>query len=117
MLRFAADEGFDGRIVEGLRLRVLDIDIVTVQEQLMRGAPDADVLEWAASEDRILLTHDVRTMRGFAYDRVTLGQRMPGVFILTRPYQEGVIIGDLEIVATASLEGEWENRVEYFPLP
>lgn len=73
MLRFAADEDFDGRIVEGLRLRVPDIDIVTVQEQRMRGAPDPEVLAWAASEERILLTHDLETMREFAYQRVLNG--------------------------------------------
>ena len=116
MLRFAADEGFDGRIVEGLRLRVPDLDIVTVQERQIRGAPDTEVLAWAASEERILLTHDLETMRGFAYRRVLNGERMPGVFLLRWPYSIGSVIEGLEAATGASLEGEWDNRVEYVPL-
>jgi hypothetical protein len=41
----------------------------------MDNTPDPDVLEWAAREGRILLTHDVNTMLGHAWDRVRLGFR------------------------------------------
>ncbi len=116
MLWFAADEGFDARIVRGLRLRLPDIDIVTVQERGLRTAPDPDVLAWAGSEGRILLTHDTRTMRGFAYRRAASGQRMPGVFLLRWPYQVGQVIDELEVLAGASLDGEWENQVRYLPV-
>jgi hypothetical protein len=44
MLRFAADENFDGRIVRGL-LRVLpDLDLVRVQDSRVAGFDDASVL-------------------------------------------------------------------------
>ena len=82
----------------------------------MRSAPDPRVLAWAASEERILLTHDRQTMRWFAYERVLNGERMPGVFFLQWPYSVGAVIDGLELVAGASLEGEWENRVERIPL-
>ena len=116
MLRFAADEGFDGHIVEGLRQRVPGIDIVTVQEQRMRRAQDPSVLAWAASEGRILLTHDRDTMSPFAYERVLRGERMPGVLLLLWPYSIGEIIDDLALMAGATLEGELENQVRYLPL-
>lgn len=70
MLRFAADEGFRAAIVDGLRRLNPDIDIVTVQERGLRTAPDPVVLDWAANEERVLLTHDTKTMRRFAYERV-----------------------------------------------
>lgn len=59
MLRFAADENFNNDIVRGLRRRMPDLDIVRVQEAGLSGAIDTDVLEWAAREGRVLLTHDV----------------------------------------------------------
>ncbi len=116
MLRFAADEGFRAAIVDGLRRRNPGIDIVTVQERGLRTAPDPDILEWAASEGRVLLTHDTRTMRGIAYQRVIDGQRMPGVFLVHWTYPAGSTIDELELLAGASLDGEWENQVRYLPV-
>jgi hypothetical protein len=44
--------------------------------------PDPDILEWAAGEGRVLLSHDVSTVPPVAYQRVGDGKPMPGVFIL-----------------------------------
>ena len=46
------------------------------------GKSDPMVLEWAAREMRVLLTHDVRTMRYHAYARLAAGLSMPGVFVV-----------------------------------
>ena len=116
MLRFAADEGFRAAIVDGLRRLNPDIDIVTVQERGLRTAPDPVVLGWAASEERVLLTHDTRTMRRFAYERVQNRERMPGLFIVPWTYAVGSAIAELETVAGASFDNEWENQVRYLPL-
>ena len=52
MLRLAADENFDSRIVRGL-LRVLpELDLVRVQDTELAAAPDPDVLAWAAQIHR-----------------------------------------------------------------
>lgn len=58
MLRFLADENFNGAVVRGLLLRDSKIDIVTVQSAGLAGANDADVLKWAAIHDRVLITHE-----------------------------------------------------------
>jgi hypothetical protein len=60
-MRFAADENFDGRILDGLRARMPHLNIVRVQDTEMYQSPDDKLLEWLAAEERILLTHDVRT--------------------------------------------------------
>ncbi len=62
MLRLAADENFNHAIVRGVIRRNPEVDIVTIQESNLSGAHDEDVLEWAADEGRVLLTHDVSTM-------------------------------------------------------
>jgi predicted nuclease of predicted toxin-antitoxin system len=41
----------------------------------LADAGDPEVLAWAASEGRVVLTHDVRTMTRFAYDRGRLRVR------------------------------------------
>lgn len=116
MLRYAADEGFDKRIVTGLRQRSSAIDIVTVQEQGIRGAPDSEVLEWAADEGRVLLTNDMRMMGGAARSRVAAGLATPGVFIVHAHSPMGQVIDTLELLAGASLDDEWEGQMRYLPL-
>lgn len=70
MLRLVADENFNNDIVRGLLRRKPDLAIVRVQDADLSGADDPTLLEWAAQESRILLTHDVTTMTRYAYERV-----------------------------------------------
>ena len=79
MIRFAADENFSGHILSGLRRKAPELDIVRAQDVQPGGQSDDAVLEWTASEGRVLLTHDVSTMSPFAYERVKSGKPMPGV--------------------------------------
>lgn len=54
-MRFLSDEGFDFRVVEALRSAGHDVEAVAV---VARGAADAEVLELARQDERILLTED-----------------------------------------------------------
>jgi predicted nuclease of predicted toxin-antitoxin system len=93
--RLAADENFNNDIVRGLLRRKPDLDIVRVQDVGLSGSDDASVLEWAAQEDRVLLTHDVTTLTRFAYDRVRAGLLMSGVFEVNRAVPVGLAIEDI----------------------
>lgn len=68
------------------------------------------------TEGRILITHDVKTMSDFAYDRVRDGKPMPGVFEVSRRLPHGQVIEEIVLLAEYSLEGEWEGQVRYFPI-
>lgn len=68
MLRFAADENFNGDIVRGLLRRNPKLDIVRVQDVGLSGADDPSVLEWAAEQRRIVVTHDISTLAKHAFD-------------------------------------------------
>jgi predicted nuclease of predicted toxin-antitoxin system len=78
MLSFAADENFNNDILRVLLRRKPDLDIVRVQDAGLTGADDPQVLEWAATQGRVLLTHDVSSITRHAYDRVAAGLSMPG---------------------------------------
>jgi len=116
MLLLAADENFNNDIVRGLLRRKPDLNIVRVQDVGLSGADDPTVLEWAAREGRVLLTHDVSTITHYAYERVRAGKPMPGVFEVSRDTPIGVAIEDILLLAEYSLEGEWEGQVRYLPL-
>jgi predicted nuclease of predicted toxin-antitoxin system len=69
MLKILVDENFDNTIVRGLFRRNPMLDMVRVQDVGLSGKDDPTVLEWAAQEGRILLTHDVATITRYAYDK------------------------------------------------
>jgi hypothetical protein len=116
MLRFLADENFNNDIGRGLLRRKPAFDIVRVQDVGLRGADDPTVLAWAAQEGRILITHDVKTITKFAYERITAELPMPGVIELQRTVALGTAIEDLLLIAEASTEEEWSNKIGYLPL-
>jgi hypothetical protein len=116
MLLLAADENFNNDIIRGLLRRNPELDIVRIQDNGLSGVDDPSVLEWAAKEGRILLTHDVTTVSRYAYERVQKGQPMPGVFEVSRGVPISCAIEDILLLAECSLEGEWEGQVRYLPL-
>ena len=116
MIRLAADENLNNDIIRGVLRRQPDLDIVRVQDVGLSSADDPVVLEWAAQEERVLLTHDVSTITKYAYERVRAGKPMPGVFEIGRTVPIGRAIEDVLLLAECSLDGEWEGQVRYLPL-
>jgi hypothetical protein len=115
-MRLAADENFQFQIVRGLRRRSPWLDIVRVQDAGLSGADDPAVLDWAAREGRILLTHDIATISPPAYDRVLAGLPMPGVFKIHPSLPIAQVIEDLLLLIEVSEEDEWEGKILYLPL-
>jgi predicted nuclease of predicted toxin-antitoxin system len=116
MLRLLTDENFDNDILRGLLRSKPDLDVIRVQDVELSGEDDPVILEWAANEKRILLTHDVTTITDFAYERIRVGKYMPGVFEVPLDAPIKLVIEDILLLAAGSLEGEWENQVVYLPL-
>ena len=116
MLSFALDENFNMHIVSGVLRRLPDVDILRVQDAGLRGANDPTVLEWAASEGRVLLTHDANTLTAFAYERIARGLPMPGVFEVSLKVPVSLAIEEILLLAECSVQGEWEGQVNYLPL-
>jgi predicted nuclease of predicted toxin-antitoxin system len=116
MIALAVDENFDHHILRALLRRVSGLDARMVSTAGLAGADDPTVLEWAAREGRVLLTHDVRTMTRFAYERVARGEPMPGVIeVLTRA-PIGDVLNDLLLVLECSTLDDFRDRVFYVPL-
>jgi hypothetical protein len=117
MLRFLADENFNGRIVRGLLRRIPQLDLVRAQDvEVLYQAEDPVLLQWAADEQRVVVSHDISTMGHHAYERVRSGQPMPGLFEVHPDLPVGQAIEDLVLLALASLPREWEGQVRFLPL-
>jgi len=102
MLRLLSDENFNGDIVRGLFLRQPDLDLLRVQDVGLRKVDDPAILDWAASNGRILLTHDRATMPDFAYERVSQGQQMSGLFVINDRMPVRQVIDELLLLIDCS---------------
>jgi hypothetical protein len=116
MLRLVTDEDFNNRILRGLLRRRPDLDILRVQDAGLVGRGDAEVLEWAARERRVLLTHDVTTMKQAVAERRAASLPMPGVFEVGQQLPIAQAIEDILLLAECSLESEWEGQIIFLPL-
>lgn len=116
MLRLLSDENFNGDIVRGLFLRRSGLDLLRVQDVGLRNADDAAILDWAASNGRILLTHDRATMPDFAYERLSQGQPMLGIFVINDRMPVRQVIDELLLLIDCSEQDEWQGIVLYLPL-
>jgi hypothetical protein len=115
ILRFLADENFDGRITSGLLRQEPTLDLVRVQDIGLSGADDPSVLKWAAAEDRLLLTHDRRTIPRHAMARTNAGLQMPGVVVVAAGLPIQLAIDAILLLAGASLPGESEGQLLFVP--
>src|SRR3954447_24203119 len=95
--RFLADEDIRHRIVLAVKRREPAIEFFTVQEVGLSKRPDPEILEYAAEEDVIVVSHDVNTMSSAAYDRIVRRERMTGLLLVpqgrqTRPIVDSLIL-------------------------
>jgi hypothetical protein len=116
MLSLAADKCVHGAIVRGLRRRVPQIDLVTADEAGLAKVPDPDLLEWAAKQNRVLITQDWNTMIGFALDRIAAGQAMPGLIVCGKGVTIGQAIDSLELAASCGVPEDFKDQVRFLPL-
>lgn len=116
MLSLLSDENFNGDIVRGLMLRKPNLDLLRVQDVGLREVDDPAILAWAASSERILLTHDRATMPDFAYNRLVRGEPMAGMFVVNDRMPIRQAIDDLILLADCSEQAEWKDVVLYLPL-
>jgi predicted nuclease of predicted toxin-antitoxin system len=114
-IQFQADADFNAEIVLGLLRREPRIDFQTAEEAHLRGVPDPDVLALAAQEQRILVTHDRRTMPRHFADFI-LQHQSPGVFIVTQNVSVRTAIEELLLVWATSGSEEWTNLIVEIPL-
>src|SRR4051812_21284068 len=102
MLRFLADEHISKGMISGALRREPALDFARLHEVGLLHAKDETILEWAASQDRIVVSKDHNTLVGHAYARVAAKLPMPGVLMLKEHVTIGQAIEAILIAALAS---------------
>jgi hypothetical protein len=70
----------------------------------------------AAEQNRILVTHDLKTVPRLAYQRLSTGHSMPGVIVVPRALPIGQVIDELAMLVECGQPHDLENLVSYLPL-
>lgn len=114
-IKFQADADLSEDIVSGVLRRESGIDFRAATAAGLRGLSDLQVLAQAASEGRILVSHDRRTMPQ-SFEEFTRSGTSPGVFIVSQKTDLLTVIEGLLLIWTASEAEEWANRICTIPL-
>ena len=115
-VRYLFDEDLNGRIVRGVRRRISNLDSTTAQEAGLRDALDPAVLEWAAAQGRVVISHDHRTMRAYAEERLKAELPMAGLILVRQAAPIGRVIDDLVLMAEITTAEEWDGKIVFLPL-
>ena len=116
MILLAADENIDWTILSGVERAGRNVKIPRAQLSGLEAQRDHLVRAWAASEDRVLVTHDAATMEVEAYARVAANQSMPGVLILPQSVSVGDAVRELLLIVECGTDEDFRDRVTHLPL-
>ena len=112
--RFQADADFSAEIIDGLIRKEPTIDFQTADEANLRGLKDDKVLLISAQQNRILVSHDRKTIpKHFA--KFIQQNESPGVFIIAQNVSIKTAIKTLLLIWVASEHEEWQNLVVDLP--
>ena len=114
--KFLADQDLIDHIVTGVLRRDPLIEFVRARDVGLATAPDPDVLEYAANQSLIVVSHDANTMPAAAIDRLLAGKLLSGLFLVRQKQAVAPVIEDLVIIWAASEADEWEGVIRFLPL-
>ena len=115
-VRFLADHNLNEQIIDGALRREPTLELARVRDIGPSDMSDPDLLEWAAQRGFVIVSHDVNTMAGFAYERVEKGQQMAGLLLVSQFEPIGAVIESLLLISSASEDDEWQDTVAFLPL-
>jgi len=114
--RFLADNDLNDAIVVGVRRREPAAEFARLRDLGLATRPDPEVLDHAALENWIVVSHDVNTMREAACTRLAAGLPMNGLLLAHQRTPVSAIIESLILIWSASEAEEWAGQVEFLPL-
>jgi hypothetical protein len=114
--RFLADNDLNDAIVMGFRRREPAAEFARLRDLGLAAWSDPQVLDFAAAENWIVVSHDINTMRDAAYKRLEAGLVMNGLLLASQRTSVSSIIESLLLIWSASETEEWSGVVEFLPL-
>jgi hypothetical protein len=95
MVRFLADADRDAGIVSGCRRREPTLDFLSANDAKLEGVPDPEALRIAAGLNRILVSHDFKTLPRHFGQYLQANGFSPGVLLVKQASPVGLVIEEL----------------------
>lgn len=114
-IKFLADENLRGAIVLGLRRREPSASFLQAYEAGAAGKDDLTVLQIAAEQNRILVSHDIKTVPKH-FQHFVARRASPGVILIPQKLPVSTAIAQLVMIWVASEAEEWVNQIRFLPL-
>lgn len=113
--RFLADEDLRFEIVLAVRRLEPLVDFSTIVELGRKGTLDEQVLEFAHIEGRIVVSHEVNSLKGLADARVADGRGVSGVLLTAQGKSTREVAETIHTIWGASEADEWVDRMVFIP--
>jgi len=114
-LKFLADADLNALIVDGVIRRRPAIDFRRHPDIDLEGKSDLQVLQLAADMDRLLVSHDFRTMPA-AFGEFISEHTSPGVLLVPQHLAIGEAIDDLLLFWELENAADWISRIGFLPI-
>ena len=114
-IRFQADNDLKFGIVKAVRRREPAIDFASAHDAGLERTGDPEVLDRAASENRVLVSHDRRTMLDHFRTRLAAGRFSPGVLIVSQGVSIGLVAEAIVYIWSVSDPSELRDQAHYLP--
>jgi len=117
-MRYLLDEDTPHSLRDQLLRRAPDLEVLAVGDAMgpALGTPDPQLLRWIEREGYALVSRNRRTMPRHLQDHLEAGGHVPGIFLLRRQYTIGRILDDLLLIWEVGDVEEYRDRLEYLPL-
>jgi hypothetical protein len=113
-IRFQADADLNQIIVLATVRREPSVDFQTAGAAGFASRHDREVLDVAAREGRLLVTHDHKTMPRHFAEFITRSAS-PGLLVVPQQLAVASVVEDLRLIWFATEAEEWVNRVSFLP--
>ena len=118
MRRFLIDENISPQYRTQLLNHEPSLTVLVIgdEDAPPKSTPDPEILEWCEQHQFTLITNNRESMPQHLSDHLSAGHHVPGIFTINLEVPMGKIIEELLLIAGASDEDEYIDRITYIPL-
>lgn len=113
-IAFQADEDLNQSIINAVLRMKSEIKFITAFDAGMKGFTDLQVLELCAKEQRVLVSHDYRTMPNYFAEFINQNISC-GVIIAPKRLSVAEVAENIILIWEISDSEEWINRIAVLP--
>ncbi|MBF2017529.1 MAG: DUF5615 family PIN-like protein [Richelia sp. RM2_1_2] len=118
-LKYLIDENVNPLYPKQIRQREPSIIVKVVGELNIppKGTLDPEILDWCEENNFVLVTNNRTSMPVHLADHIAKNRHIPGILIINPNLSVGENLEELILLALASEENEYQDRIVYLPLP